>query len=68
MSMGGAKYLLTFIDDYFKRCWVYVIKKTSDVFLVFKWYKALVELEFKKRIKCLMTNNGGAYTNDKFIA
>ena len=50
MSIGGVKYLETFIDDYSRRCWVYPIKKTSDVFLVFKQYKAWVELEYGKMI------------------
>ena len=59
ISMGGAKYLVTFIDDYSRRCWVYLIKKKSDVFSVFKQYKAWVELESGKRIKCLRTDNGG---------
>ncbi|KAH9752597.1 hypothetical protein KPL71_014753 [Citrus sinensis] len=46
ISMGDAKYMVTFIDDYSRRCWVYPIKKKSDVFPVFKEYKARVELEF----------------------
>ncbi|KAH9705857.1 hypothetical protein KPL70_012031 [Citrus sinensis] len=68
ISMGGAKYIVTFIDDYSRRCWVYPIKKKSDVFSVFKEYKARVELESGKRIKCLRTDNGGEYTGDEFLA
>ena len=36
ISMGGAKYMVTFIDDYSRRCCVYLIKKKSNVFSVFK--------------------------------
>ena len=68
ISMGGAKYMVTFIDDFSRRCWVYSIKKKSYVFLVFKEYKALVELKFGKKIKCLRTDNGGEYTDDEFLA
>ncbi|KAH9689185.1 hypothetical protein KPL70_015411 [Citrus sinensis] len=68
ISMGGAKYMVTFIDDYSRRCWVYPIKKKSDVFLVFKEYKARVELESGKKIKCLRTDNGGEYTDGEFVA
>ncbi|KAH9707030.1 Integrase catalytic domain-containing protein [Citrus sinensis] len=68
ISMGGAKYMVTFIDDYSRRCWVYPIKKKSDVFLVFKEYKARVELESGKKIKCLRTDNGGEYTDGEFLA
>ncbi|KAH9708912.1 retrovirus-related pol polyprotein from transposon TNT 1-94-like protein [Citrus sinensis] len=68
ISMGGAKYMVTFIDDYSKRCWVYPIKKKLDVFLVFKEYKVWVELESGKKIKCLRTDNGGEYTDGEFLA
>ena len=68
ISMGVAKYMMNFIDDYFRRCWVYPIKKKSDVFLMFKEYKAWVEFESGKRIKCLRTNNGGEYIDGEFLA
>ncbi|GJT41412.1 gag-pol polyprotein [Tanacetum coccineum] len=32
LSLGGAKYFVSFIDDYSRRCWVYPIKKKSDGF------------------------------------
>ncbi|KAH9783217.1 hypothetical protein KPL71_009226 [Citrus sinensis] len=68
ISMGGAKYMVTFIDDYSRRCWVYPIKKKSNVFPMFKEYKARVELESSKKIKCLRTDNGGEYTDNEFLA
>ncbi|KAH9800564.1 hypothetical protein KPL71_000708 [Citrus sinensis] len=46
---------------------VYPIKKKSDVFPVFKEYKARVELESGKKIKCLRTDNGGEYTDGEFL-
>jgi len=45
MSLGGAKYLVSFIDDYSRRLSVYPIKKKSDVFAIFKEFKAKLELE-----------------------
>ena len=66
ISIGGAKYMVTFINDNSMICWVYPIKKKSDIFLVFKEYKARVELESGKMIKCLRTDNDGEYTDDKF--
>ncbi|GJX23727.1 retrovirus-related pol polyprotein from transposon TNT 1-94 [Tanacetum coccineum] len=65
-SLGGAKYFVSFIDDYSRRCWVYPIKKKSDVFEVFKVYKARVELDSGTKIKCLRTDNGGEYIGDEF--
>nr|GEU62815.1 retrovirus-related Pol polyprotein from transposon TNT 1-94 [Tanacetum cinerariifolium] len=66
LSLGGAKCFVSFIDDYFKRCWVYPIKQKSDVFEVFKVYKAGIELDSGKKIKCLRTDNGCEYTGDEF--
>ncbi|KAK9181573.1 hypothetical protein WN944_024711 [Citrus x changshan-huyou] len=68
ISMRGAKYMVTFIDDYSIRCWAHPIKKKSYVFPVFKEYKARVELESGKNIKCLRTDNGGEYTDGEFLA
>ena len=67
MSLGRAKYFVLFIDDYSKRLWVYPIKKKSDVFPIFKDFKARVDLNLKKRIKCLRTDNGGEYIDGDFI-
>ncbi|RDX95490.1 hypothetical protein CR513_21984, partial [Mucuna pruriens] len=39
-----------------------------DVFLVFKEFKAQMELEPSKRINCLRIDNGGEYVNDDFLA
>ncbi|GJU04571.1 retrovirus-related pol polyprotein from transposon TNT 1-94 [Tanacetum coccineum] len=66
LSLGGAKYFVSFVDDYSRRCLVYPIKKKSDVFEVFKVYKVRVELDSGKKIKCLRTDNGGEYTSDEF--
>lgn len=67
-SLGGAKYFVSLIDDYSRRCWVYPIKRKGDVFEVFKVFKARVELESGKKIKCLRTDNGGEFANDAFDA
>ena len=60
--------MVTFIDDYSRRCWVYPIKRKSDVFEVFKAFKARVELDSGKKIKCLRTDNGREYTDGEFLA
>ena len=45
---------------------MYLIKRKTDVFAVFKIFKARIELESEKWIKCLKTDNGGEYTSDEF--
>ncbi|KAE8721506.1 hypothetical protein F3Y22_tig00015910pilonHSYRG00092 [Hibiscus syriacus] len=65
-SLGGAKYFVSFIDDYSRRCWVYPIKKKSDVFSTFKNFKMRVELDSGNKIKCFRTDNEGEYTSEEF--
>ena len=45
---------------------MYLTKIKGDVFASFKVFKAKVELETWKKIKCLRLNNGGEYTYDEF--
>nr|CAD1833005.1 unnamed protein product [Ananas comosus var. bracteatus] len=35
-SKGGAKYMLTFIDDYSRKVWTFFLLQKSDVFKTFK--------------------------------
>ena len=67
MPMSQAKYALTFIDYFSRYCWVYFLKNKSKVFDLFKVYRALVENHSKRKIKILISENGGEYVNSKFI-
>ena len=60
-SMGGAKYFVTFIDDFSRKVWVYVLKTKDQVLSMFKQFQVSVERETEKKIKCLRTDNGGEY-------
>jgi transposase InsO family protein len=59
--MGEAKYFVTFIDDFSRKVWVYVLKTKDQVLSVFKQFQVSVERETEKKIKCLHTDNGGEY-------
>jgi hypothetical protein len=65
-SLGGSHYYVTFIDDATRKTWVYCIRQKSDVFDTFKKWKALVENEIGKRLKCLRSDNGGEYYSKEF--
>jgi hypothetical protein len=60
-SMGGAKYFVTFIDDFSRKVVVYVLKVKHQVLSVFKQFQVSVERETEKKIKCIRTDNGGEY-------
>jgi len=65
-SKGGARYMLTFIDDYSRKVWVYFLKHKSEVFDRFKNFKALIEKQSSKQIKCLRTDNGMEFCGKDF--
>ena len=62
-SYGGSKYVLTFIDDFSRFCWVYFLKLKSEVFETLKVCNALVENQCGNNIKVLRTDNGKYYVN-----
>jgi hypothetical protein len=64
----GCKYLLTFIDEFSRRTWVYFLKIKSEVFDKFLAYKALVEKQSRHQIQMLITHNGGKYVNNNFTS
>ncbi|KAK2421428.1 E3 ubiquitin-protein ligase SPL2 [Trifolium repens] len=65
-SIGGNNYFLTFIDDYTRHVWLYLIEKKSEVFIKFKKFKALVEKQSDCSVKKLRTDGGGEYTSLEF--
>ena len=60
-------YFVTFIDDYTKKVWVYFMRHKSDTFAKFKLWKAEVENQTERTIKCLRSDNGTEYTDSKFM-
>nr|KYP46743.1 Retrovirus-related Pol polyprotein from transposon TNT 1-94 [Cajanus cajan] len=65
-SLGGNKYFITFIDDFSKKMWLYLINRKSDVFKCFVEFKSLVEKQSGKVIKVIRSDGGGEYTNSEF--
>ena len=65
-SLGGSTYFVSFIDDFSRHCWVYVIKRKSEAFDKFKEFKALTENQTGKRVKRIRDDNGGEYFSKEF--
>ena len=66
LSYGGNKFFLTFIDDFSRKVWVYLLKSKDQTFEKFKEWKSLVETQTGRRIKTLRTDNGLEYLSDSF--
>eukprot|EP00253_Pinus_taeda_P009271 PITA_09271 len=65
-SLCNSVYYVSFIDEFSRNTWIYVLKKKFEVFDRFKEFKALVENEIEKKIKVLRTYNGGELCNKEF--
>mgnify|MGYP002509051069 CR=1 FL=1 len=60
-SSEGYMYYVSFIDDYSKFSWIYLLKKRSEVFQVFQNFQALVERKFDRKILAVQSDWGGEY-------
>lgn len=65
-SLGGARYYVTFIDDFSRKVFIYIIKNKNQVFDCFVKFRALVENQTNKKIKIVRSDNGTEYCNKQF--
>ncbi len=60
-SVGGKQYYVSFIDDFSKFTWIYLIKFKSEVIQKFHEFQALVERLFNRKILAMQSDWGGEY-------
>ena len=66
-ARGGYEYFITFIDDYSRYGYIYLLRRKSECFDKFKEYKALTEKRhLRKCIKSLRSDRGGEYLLGEF--
>nr|GFC76458.1 retrotransposon protein, putative, Ty1-copia subclass [Tanacetum cinerariifolium] len=58
VSRKDASYFLTFMDDFSRYGYVFLLKHKHEVFETFKVFKAEVELQLGKKIKALRSDRG----------
>jgi hypothetical protein len=57
-SAGRYKYYVSFIDDFSKFTWIYLLKYKSEVFEKFRDFQNLVERFFDQKIVAVQTDWG----------
>ena len=62
VASGGAKYLITMIDDHSQYCKIYLLKRKSEVADKVKEYVKYVQTKFRKTPKRIRSDRGGEYT------
>ena len=57
----GVRWFITFIDDYTRVCWVYLLEGKSEATGMFKQFHKMILNPFETNIKILPTYNGREY-------
>ena len=58
--------MLFFIDDFIRKCWIFLILNKDEVFSKFVEFKALVKKDIGKKEKALMSDNEGEFVSHAF--
>ena len=61
IDVHGQKYYITFIDDFSRFMYLYVLQNKQEALDVFKVFKAEVEKQTGKQIKIVRSDRGGEY-------
>ena len=64
----GYEYFITFIDDYSRYGYVYLMKKKSEALDKFKEFKAESEKQLGRHVKSLRSDRGGEYMSIEFVS
>ena len=66
-ARGGYEYYVTFIEDYSRYGYVYLMTHKIETFDKFKEFRADMEKQLGKSIKWLRSDRGGEYLSDEFL-
>jgi hypothetical protein len=61
VSLSSYQWFVSFIDDFSRTTWVYLLTDKSDVFSVFQKFHKMVQIQFNTSIKIARLDNGGEY-------
>ena len=66
-ARGGYEYYITFIDDYSRYRYVYLITRKSEAFDKFKEFRTEAEKQLGNSIKTLRSDRGGECLSDEVL-
>lgn len=64
LLMDGVRYILTIINVFPIRLWVYLLESKNETFEKFVKQKKLVETQTENKVKCLKTDNGFEFCDE----
>ena len=62
-SISNKKWLISFIDDHTRVCWVYLLRDKSEVAQIFENFNAMIQTQYNSKIQFLRIDNGTEYFN-----
>jgi IS30 family transposase len=65
ISIGGSKYCLVIVDDYYRFTWVFFLQEKSQTQETLKRFLRRAQNEFGLRIKKIRSDNGMEFKNSQ---
>ena len=65
-SISGNHYFISFIDDFSRFTMLYFLKKKSEAFQAFTYYKSMAENQCQSKINSVRSDNGGEYVSNEW--
>ena len=66
LTRGGKRYFITFINDFSRFTYVYLMRNKDESFDMFKGYKIEVENQNDVKVMILRSDRGGKYLSNDF--
>ncbi|XP_020679649.1 protein argonaute 1A-like [Dendrobium catenatum] len=65
-SMNGSRFYITFIDDFSRFCWLYILNSKDEALIKFQQFYKLIKTTFNTAVNTLRTDGGGEFTSHSF--
>ncbi|XP_019188788.1 PREDICTED: uncharacterized protein LOC109183026 [Ipomoea nil] len=65
-SKSEFKYFVTFVDDFSRHTWLYLMKSRDELFEVFCKFCSMVKTQFNNMVRVLRSDNGTEYFSRTF--
>ena len=66
MSPTGFKYFITFVDDFSRITWLYLMKRRSELFSHFSAFCSEIQTQFHTHVQTLRSDNAKKYLSKPF--
>ena len=66
MSPTGFKYFVTFVDDFSRVTWLYLMKSRFELFSYFSAFCAKIQTQFQVSVQTLKSDNAKEYLSESF--